>query len=420
LARLEIRARLDQPILQPLRGHNFRLFWIGQSISLLGDQFHFVALPWLTLQLTDSGLALGTVLTAAAIPRAIFMLVGGVLSDRFPPHVIMLYSNAWRALLVGLLSALAFADVIQLWHLYLLALAFGLIDALFYPASMAIIPSLVEDEHLEAGNSLTRGSQMLSVLIGPAPAGLLVSTVGIPAAFAVDAGTFLVATITLWMMRPHQLAAPVEPQALQLQASESSIIKDLVAGIRYAWKDPILRALLLIIAGVDFAFMGPINVGLATMAERRFLGEATAFGVMLSGFGGGALIGTIIAGSLGQLRRRGRLMIWTGAVMGLGLAAIGRAPNLILVTGIIGIIGMGSGFINIALSAWLQRRSEAEMLGRVMSLVVFASVGLSPISYTLAGALADWDLTWTFFAAGALVLLTILYAASNRDVREID
>jgi hypothetical protein len=285
---------------------------------------------------------------------------------------------------------------------------------------MAIIPSLVEDEHLEAGNSLTRGSQMLSVLIGPAPAGLLVSTVGIPAAFAVDAGTFLVATITLWMMRPHQLAAPVEPQALQLQASESSIIKDLVAGIRYAWKDPILRALLLIIAGVDFAFMGPINVGLATMAERRFLGEATAFGVMLSGFGGGALIGTIIAGSLGQLRRRGRLMIWTGAVMGLGLAAIGRAPNLILVTGIIGIIGMGSGFINIALSAWLQRRSEAEMLGRVMSLVVFASVGLSPISYTLAGALVDWDLTWTFFAAGALVLLTILYAASNRDVREID
>ena len=132
------------------------------------------------------------------------------------------------------------------------------------------------------------------------------------------------------------------------------------------------------------------------------------------------MIGTIVAGSLGQMRRRGRLLIWVGAAMGLGLAAIGLAPNLILVTGVIAVIGVGSGFINIALSAWLQRRSEAEMIGRVMSLVVFASVGLSPVSYTLAGALVDWDLSWTFFAAGALVLLTILFAASNRDVRGID
>ncbi len=409
----------EQPILRPLKRRNFRLFWIGQSVSLLGDQFHFVALPWLTLQLTGSGLALGTVLTASAIPRAVFMLIGGVLSDRLPPRLILLYSNATRAVLVGLLSTLVFTDAIQLWHLYLIALAFGLTDALFYPASMAIIPSLIGDEELEAGNSLTRGSQMLSTLVGPAPAGLLVSGVGISAAFGFDTITFLVATLTLWLMQPmnpHPLEGAPAPEA----RARVSVLTELAGGIRYTWGDPVLRALLIIIAGVDFAFTGPISVGLATMAENRFLGQATAFGIMLSGFGGGALVGTIIAGSLGRVRRRGRLMILLAALMGVGLSLIGLAPSLILVTAIIAIMGMGSGFINIALSAWLQRKTDSEMLGRVMSLVVFASVGLSPVSYTAAGALVDWNLAWTFLAAGGLVVLTAIYAATNQDVRSID
>lgn len=409
----------DQPILQPLGRRNFRLFWLGQSISLLGDQFHFVALPWLTLQLTGSGLALGTVLTAAAVPRAVFMLIGGVLSDRFAPRLILLYSNAIRAVLVGALSVLVFTDAIQLWHLYVLALAFGLTDALFYPASMAIIPMLVEDKQLEASNSLTRGSQMLSVLIGPAPAGLLISSAGIPAAFAFDTVTFVIATLTLWLMEPVK-PLPAGEDGTPDQEGRDAVFAELVEGIRYAWRDPILRVILIIIAGVDFAFAGPINVGLATMAESRFLGEATAFGIMLSGFGGGALIGTIVAGSMGPIRRRGRLMILMAAVMGVGLSLIGLAPSLLLVTAIIAFMGAGSGFINIALSAWLQRSVDTEMLGRVMSLVVFASVGLSPISFTLAGAAVDWSIPLTFLAAGGLVVVTAIYAAGNRDVRAID
>jgi MFS family permease len=248
---------------------------------------------------------------------------------------------------------------------------------------------------------------------------LLVSSVGLSAAFGFDALTFGIATLTLWLMQPLK-SLTAERGRPPGKEGRVAVIAELVHGIRYTWRDPVLRALLIIIAGVDFAFTGPISIGLAKMAESRFLGEATAFGIMLSGFGGGALTGTILAGSLGKLRRRGRLMIVLAGAMGIGLALIGLAPSLILVTAIIALMGAGSGFINIALSAWLQRKTDPEMLGRVMSLVVFASVGLSPVSYTAAGALVDWNLTWTFLAAGGLVIVTAMYAASNGDVRTID
>jgi MFS family permease len=135
--------------LRPLSKKSFRFLWLGQSVSILGDQFYFIALTWLTLQLTGSGLALGTVLMAAAIPRAIFMLVGGVLSDKASPRNLMMASNAIRALLVGLFTALVFLGTTQLWHLYVLSVAFGTVDAFFYPASRAIIPKLVDKDELK-------------------------------------------------------------------------------------------------------------------------------------------------------------------------------------------------------------------------------------------------------------------------------
>ena len=121
------------PILQPLIKRNFRLLWMGEGISLLGDHIHFIALSWLTLQLTGSGLALGTVLMVGAIPRALFMLFGGVLSDRLSPRRIMIVSNISRGLLVTVIASIVFLDIVDLWHLYALSVAFGTADAFFHP-----------------------------------------------------------------------------------------------------------------------------------------------------------------------------------------------------------------------------------------------------------------------------------------------
>jgi MFS family permease len=408
----------------PLRVRNFRLLWLGESISLIGDQFHFVALAWLTLQLTGSGLALGTVLMAASIPRAVFMLVGGALSDRLSPRDLMLASNAARAVLVSIITGLVLFGAIRLWHLYVLAIIFGLIDAFFHPALMTIVPTLVDKDRLEAGNALLRGTAQLSVLIGPAPAGFLISAVGLAAAFSLDVATFVFATVALWLIkdgfRRQSLISQEDGIADDLPARPRDLVASIREGLHYAWSDPVVRAILLIVAAVDFSFVGPFNVGLASLADHRFVGGAAAFGTMLSMWGAGALLGTVVAGSVGQPRHRGKLLLGIVAVLGIGLSLIGFVPSVGLASVVIGAMGIGSGFVNVVMLAWLQTRTNPQMLGRVMSLVMLASLGLAPVSFAIAGALVDLHATILFAAAGAIVLGATGLSAVNPVVRSID
>src|SRR5512146_2703073 len=154
-----------------LRIRNFRLLWIGEGISLLGDQFYLIALPWLVLSLTGNALAVGAVLAMAGIPRALFMLVGGALTDRFTPRRLMINSNLGRMILTGLLATLVWTNLIQLWMLYVTALLFGLVDAFFFPAQISIVPKLLDKDQLQAGNAMIQGTAQLSMFVGPILAG---------------------------------------------------------------------------------------------------------------------------------------------------------------------------------------------------------------------------------------------------------
>src|SRR5690349_18966197 len=146
-----IESNVQKPA-SPLSVRSFRLLWIGESISLLGDQFYMIALPWLVLQLTGSALALGGVMALAAIPRALFMLIGGAVVDRFSPRAVMIASNLARLVLVAVLSALVLTGNIRIEMLYGFALAFGLADAFYFPAQTAIVPQLLSEDQLQAGN----------------------------------------------------------------------------------------------------------------------------------------------------------------------------------------------------------------------------------------------------------------------------
>ncbi len=419
-------------LLQPLAGRDFRLVWIGQTLSLLGDNIHFVALTWLMLRLTGSGFALGSVLMVSAIPRAVFMVVGGALSDRLSPRSLMLGSNAVRALLIAVMAGLVLVEVIQLWQIYLLAAAFGVVDAFFYPAAAAIVPSLVAEHRLAAGNALMRGTMQLSGLVGPALGGVLIAAAGTGNSFVLVAVGYALATGSLVLMRGGRKdGRPLPGSAVGGESvaeaggpegaeEPSGLLSAIGAGLRYAWGDPVIRAILLGVAAIDFSFVGPFTVGLASLADRRFDAGSVGFGVMLSGLGGGALLGTIIGGSIGQLRRRGRIMIGLVSVMGLGLALMGFAPNVETTTLLTGVMGMGAGLINVIMPTWLQTRTDPRMLGRVMSLVMFASAGLAPLSYAVAGGLADLHATVLFAAAGGLVMVAAAVSASSRAVRSID
>jgi len=321
------------PILSPLLKRNFRLLWIGESISLLGDQFQIIALSWLTLQITGSGLALGTVLMVGAIPRAFFMLFGGALSDRLSPRRIMIISNISRAIVVAVIAFMVFFKVVELWHLYILSIAFGIADSFFHPAFNALIPRVVDKDKLEAGNAILRGTHELSFLIGSAPAGLLISAVGMDLAFSIDSVSFVLAAIILSMMTSTKGKTVLSADEFHISNKPirlKNIIADVREGFKFAFAKPAFRALILAIAVIDFCFAGPIDVGLAWLSDNRFIGGATAFGIILSSFGGGAVIGTIIAGTV-KFKRRGLLLAFIGALSGIGLGIYGIVPNVLTV-----------------------------------------------------------------------------------------
>ena len=394
-------------LLRPFRLGDFRLLFAGESVSLLGDQFHFVALAWLTLQLTGSGLALGSVLMVAAIPRAVFMLLGGALSDRWSPRSLMLWSNAIRAVLVGVLAALVLTGRAELWQLYLMAGLFGVVDALFYPAMSAILPMLVDEPTLPPANALMQGTQQFAQLIGPALAGVVVAIVQTGPAFVIDSVSFAVATVALLFI----VGGRRTTASLRTVDGENgpSLLATVREGFGYAWSDPAVRSLILLTAAFNFAFTGPLSVGLPFMADHTLGGGSATFGILLSGFGAGALVGAVAAGSISRVPRLGTIVLLIAIGLGIGLGLLGIAPNVATAFGLTAAMGIGIGFINVHVVSWLQGRTAPEMRGRVMSMVMLGSIGLAPVSYALAGAIVDLGpIPLMFGVAGAIVVAASL------------
>lgn len=401
----------------PLRLSHFRNYWLGATISLFGDQFYLVALPWLVLQLSGSSLALGTILMSAAVPRAVLMVMGGFASDRWSPRRILIGTASARALLVAAIAALTFIHAIRIWHIYLLAFAFGVADAFSFPALQALVPRIVSPDQLPAANSAIQGSAQASTMLGPAPAGIVVKSWGIAQAFFVDAFSFLFVIVALFRMpEPVATTPAAEPDSLGRQPQMSQAILE---GLRYVVADPQVRILMLLSAVVNLCLTGPILVGLATMA-KFVLASSTAFGIWFSSYSGGALLGTILAGFFKRPQKRGILLLSVAVGLGLGLVSIGMSHTIVGVAVILALMGLGSGFVNITVLAWLQSRIERRLLGRVMSLLMFAAVGLAPLSYAVAGAVAQIYLQAMFLAAGALMILVAGIGLMNRAARSID
>ncbi len=410
------------PLWQPLTVRDFRLLYIGESVSLLGDQFYLVALPWLTIQLTHSRFSLGAVLMAAAVPRAVLMLIGGVVSDRLSPRLIMLVSNALRAVQTVLLTVLVASQATQLWHLYLFASSFGVVDGFFIPAAKSIIPTLVSKEQLTASNTLTLGTTQLLVLIGPALGGLVIATTGIETAFAIDAATFMFTAVTLLLIKSSlsSTAVTTKETTPTLTSKTVSLIAGIREGFNYVWHNPALRAVLLVITMLNLIFVGPLQIGITSLAQSRFPGGVVALGIMNSAWGGGGLLGTLMPGVLGRLPRLGVLMLSLASIQGFSLFLLGFIPNIVWASVTIALIGCGSGFFTVVGITWIQSQTSPQMLGRVMSLGMLSSFGVAPFSYALAGALADLNLTILFSATGSIMLIMSALLATNPYTRRID
>ena len=392
---------------------DFRLLFAGVSTSLLGDQFALIATPWLVLQLTGDPLALGAVLALEGVPRALFMLFGGAATDRLSPRIIMLASDLVRFLLAALMAAAVFAGVVQMWMLYAFGLGFGLVAGFAVPAGYSIVPMLLKEKDLQAGNSVVMSVGQLVQFVGPVSAGILIgkfteSFYGIGLAFGIDAVTFAVSATTLMLMHgAGKLTSSTD-------ASYRESIWDAIGtGLKHVLDDNALRLIFLIIAAVNFLFVGPILVSVPVLADQRLAGGAVAFGLLMSGFAGGNLGGLLLAGALPRPTGRTMRILLIGllTVFGITTVALGFVSLTWIDFGLMLLLGLGNGYFTLILFTWIQIRTPKTMMGRIMSLLTLSSAGLVPVSQAISGAVVSWNLTLLFVLAGGLIVLVAIWTA---------
>jgi hypothetical protein len=412
-----------------LKIRDFRLLFIGEGVSLLGDQFYFIALPWLVLELTSSTVVLGAVLALQGIPRAAFMLVGGAVTDRFSPRRVMIASNVARLAIVSTLGALVFAAAVQTWMLFVLAAAYGVADGFFYPAQTAIVPQLASADQLSGANAFVQGLDQVAQFVGPVLAGLLIARTaaaslgldGVGIALGVDAATFAVSIALLTLMRVDVREARRAADARAAAAAEgggdaarepAGIWTSIKEGLAYMWADPLLRVLLLLVLAVNFLAVGPLLVGVPALASQRLPGGAQAYGAIMSAFGGGSLAGLGVAGAARRppAALMGHVLLGVCAVFGAGLVVLGFAQSLVAALVPAAFMGFAAGYLAVSFFTWVQARTPQRLMGRMMSLIIFASVGLVPISQALSGAVASWSLTALFVGAAALLAAVVARA----------
>jgi len=392
---------------------SFRKLWVATTVSLFGDFFNYIAMAWLVLQLTGSSLALGTVLVVQALPRAVLMVVGGALADRLSPRLTMLGSMGLRAVVVAPLAVLVLNGRVQMWEVYSVAVVFGIVDAFFMPARGSILPNVVADHELEPGNAVLNVTGQASVILGPVLGGVIVAVLGIGWAFAGDAACFVVGFLfVLWLPTAARSAAGKEHP-------DGGLGGQIAAGIRYAWAEMGIRVTLIVIAVVDFAANGALGVGLPTLVHGRFAGGAEGLGIMLGAWGVGATAGALGAGFFPPPKRFGWLIVFICAWLGVGFVGVGLVPSLVPAALLMAFTGVGTGVTNTYAVSWLQRRTDPAMQGRVMSLVMLASMGLTPIAYAASGVIAEVNPTLLFLVAGGMILLCAIGTGASRTVRTL-
>jgi MFS family permease len=414
--------KIPHPMKVVLKNRNLRLLWIGEALSVLGSQFYLIALPWLVLKLTGDPFRMGTVLALAGIPRALFMLIGGTFTDRFSPQAIMISSNAVRMGIGLLLSIFVISSCSNITLLYFLSFTFGLADAFLFPAQSAILPKIVDQKFLLAGNSIVQGTAQLSIAVGPAIAGLIIALFssnqiasaieiqpanlfGIAVAFLINASAFLLSIVFFLMIRLQHTPETAIPE------DSTSVYSLLKEGLAYVKADNTLIYLLLVAAVNHFLVEGPLMIGIPVLAHSKFSGGAAVFGIIMSGLGAGMLIGITMAGTLPKLKPEmmGQALIALLSLAGLGLMTVGFMSNTYLIALMVMLMGTAHGYVIVQFSTWIQIRTPVHLLGRTLGMMMFASVGLVPISQALCGALIRFSVTGLFIGAG--IILTIVNLA---------
>ncbi len=407
-------------MLLPLRNRDFRLLWTGMTASLVGDGVFLVALAWQVYQLSNAPTALSVVGVAVSLPHVLFLLAGGVASDRVDRRRLMIAADVVRGAAMGALGLLAAMGALHLWQVIILGAVYGGATAFFGPAFDAIVPDVVPAELLGSANSLDQFVRPAALrLIGPALGGWLIALWGTGSAFLVDAATFFVSAACVLLMRP----TPSPPGRLEEPweaRSSGAAVREVREGFRFVRSRIWLWGTFLAATLAYLLFMGPVEVLLPYIVKNDMGGGAGVLGWVFAMGGVGAIGGAIVVGHSGIPRRFVTFMyvswaVATFAVAGYGLA---RVPWQAMVASLVFNALETAGAVVWATTK--HRLVPGNLLGRVSSFDWFISIGLVPVSFAVTGPIASvlgarTTLVWAGLLGG-VITLAALFLPGMRDI----
>lgn len=338
-------------------GHRpFALLWAGQTISRFGDGVHLVALAWWVLEKTGSAGAMGTVLLVATVPELLFLLVGGVAVDRLPRLRLMLASDLLAGAIVLVVAFLAWQDRLVFWHVLVMAAPFGLVRAVFFPASIAIVPDLLPPEALPSANSLRRIGGRLAGIAGPAAGGLLVARGGTSLAFALDGASFLLSAVCI-------AAIPRRPTRDRPVAGRAGAFGDLRLGFATVLASPWLWLTIAIAGCSNLALAGPMGAALPLLVRDDLGAGVRTFAALTGLVAVGAIAASIALGRRSRLRRRGRLSVGAWLLAAPMVAVMGLLVSLVGVGLAMLVFGGADAVLNLVWANTLQEMVPSDRLG---------------------------------------------------------
>ncbi|RCJ18269.1 MFS transporter [Nostoc minutum NIES-26] len=374
------QATLKKPLLPALSSRNYRLFFAGQGISLIGTWMTQLATIWLVYSLTNSPLMLGVVGFTSQIPSFFLAPFGGVFVDRFSRYRTLIGTQIMAMIQSLALAVLALIGVIQIWHIIALSLFQGFINALDAPARQAFVPELVERKE-DLANAIAINSTMINGarLIGPAIGGLLIARVGAAYCFLIDGLSYIAVIAAL-------LAMKVKPW--KFSVAKGNPLQQVREGFVYAFSFPPIRAILLLSALVSL--MGLQNTILVPIfAEDILKGGAETLGFLMAASGVGALSGGIYLATRQTILGIGKLIALAPAILGIGLIGFSLSRFLPLSLFTMLFVGLGTILQIAASNTFLQTIVEEDKRGRLMSLYTMSFLGMIPLGNLMGGVLAS-------------------------------
>jgi MFS family permease len=380
-------------ILRALESRNYRLYFGGQGISLIGTWMQRIAQSWLVYRLTDSVFLLGVVGFSTQIPTFLVAPFAGVLVDNKNRYRILLASQIFAAIQASILAILVLTNAIQVWHIIVLGVVLGIINAFDMPSRQSLIVEMIENRD-DLSNAIALNSTMVNGarLVGPTIAGLLIAAVGEGICFLLNAFSFLAVIAALWAMKLNLPA---------VQKKSINLISNLKEGFNYAFGFPPIRAILLLLSLVSIMGM-PYVVLMPIFARDILHGGPHTMGFLMGSVGVGALIGAIYLASRKSVIGLTKVIVFASSLFGTGLILFSLSRNLLLSMGMLFLVGMGMMLQMATSNTLLQTLVDDDKRGRVLSFYNMSFFGMAPLGSLLAGSLASKIGTPMTVAAGGI------------------